>query len=77
MTDYKNKIIGLSKSSRFADIDLEAISKAISLALRQVSDKTSYEDVVTQAIANLPDGITSFERGFVSGIVLAQMTDFS
>lgn len=75
MTDYENKKIGLSKVSRLIDVDLESVLKAISLAHHQVNDKTSYEDVVTQAIANLPDGLSSFERGVVSGIVLAQMAD--
>ena len=75
MTDYEKNRISLSKVSRFPDIDLEVITKAVALARRQVFDKSSYEDLVTQAIANLPDGITSFERGVVSGIILAQMTN--
>jgi hypothetical protein len=75
MRDYEKNIIRLSKVSRFPDIDVEALSKAVALARRQVFDETSYEDLVTQAISNLPEGITSFERGVVSGIVLAQMTN--
>jgi hypothetical protein len=74
MTEHEKEIIRLSKISRFADIDLREILNAISLARRQTNDEASYEDVATQAIANLPDGISSFERGVVSGIVLAQMT---
>jgi len=65
--------IRLSEISRFPDVDLDAIIKAIELARQEVSDESSYEDVVAQAIANLPDGITSFQRGVVSGIVLAQL----
>jgi hypothetical protein len=74
MTEHDNKKISLGNISRFPDIDLSAISKAISLARSQVSDKSSYEDVVTQAIANLPGEISSFERGVISGIVLVQIT---
>ena len=73
MTDFDNNKIRLSKVSPFPDIDMDAIAKAIELAREQVTDKTSYEDLVIQAISNLPDGISSFERGVVSGIVLAQL----
>lgn len=50
------------------------MTNAIALARRQVSDKSLYEDMVAHAIANLPNGISAFERGVVSGLVLAQMT---
>lgn len=77
MTDNESNKIRLSKVSRFPDIELEAITEAIELARQQVADKASYEDIVTQAIANLPDGITSFERRVVSGLVLAEMMERS
>ena len=70
MTGSDSKILRLSKHSGFPDVDLQAIEAAIALARQQVTGVFSYEEIVVQAIANLPDGISSFERGVVSGIVL-------
>ena len=73
MTDDHGRRMELSKISNYPDIDLGQMLRAISLARATLPEHSTYEDVVAQAIANLPDGAGSFERGVVSGLVLAQI----
>jgi hypothetical protein len=52
---------------------IDQITRAISLARAHLPQKSSFEDIVSQAIAYLPAGTSSFERGVVSGMVLFLM----
>ena len=72
MTDHQKYLLALGEISRFPDIDLRSILDAIASARAQVLGDASLEAIVARAVANLPEGVSSFERGVVSGIVLAQ-----
>lgn len=73
MADDQGRRVALSKLSNYPDIDLDKMLRAISLARAPLPKNSSYEDIVSEATAYLHNGATSFERGVISGIILAQL----
>jgi hypothetical protein len=66
-----NNIIAFSKHSRFPDVDLDRVRRAVDLAWADGGAATA-QDVASRALRNLPGTVSDFERGIVAGIVLAR-----